>query len=65
MGDGPVRAVGVAGAVRAVPPGRLERVGEVAVNDGRSMITLDHDWAGKGAMLVKLGASCHLTERRG
>jgi hypothetical protein len=38
-------------------------VAQVAVNDGRSMITLDHDRAGKGAIVVKLGASCHPTER--
>jgi membrane-associated phospholipid phosphatase/tRNA A-37 threonylcarbamoyl transferase component Bud32 len=36
------------------------RVAEVAVNNGRSVITLDHDRAGSGAMVVRLTASCDL-----
>jgi hypothetical protein len=35
-------------------------VTEVAVNDGRSVITLDHDRAGKGAVVVRLTAACDL-----
>jgi tRNA A-37 threonylcarbamoyl transferase component Bud32 len=35
-------------------------VTEVAVNNGRSVITLDHDRAGSGAMVVRLSASCDL-----
>jgi hypothetical protein len=37
------------------------RVAEVAVNNGRSVITLDHDRAGKRAVVVRLTASCDLT----
>jgi hypothetical protein len=33
-------------------------VGDVAVNNGRSVITLDHDRAGKGAVVVRLTAGC-------
>jgi tRNA A-37 threonylcarbamoyl transferase component Bud32/membrane-associated phospholipid phosphatase len=33
-------------------------VAEVAVNDGRSVLTLDHDRAGDGAMVVRLTAAC-------
>jgi len=33
----------------------------VAVNNGRSLITLDHDRAGKAAVVVRLTASCDLT----
>jgi membrane-associated phospholipid phosphatase/tRNA A-37 threonylcarbamoyl transferase component Bud32 len=33
-------------------------VANVAVNDGRSVITLDHDRAGKGAVVVRLAAAC-------
>jgi tRNA A-37 threonylcarbamoyl transferase component Bud32/membrane-associated phospholipid phosphatase len=36
-------------------------VAEVAVNNGRSLITLDHDRAGKAAVVVRLTASCDLT----
>ncbi len=36
-------------------------VAEVAVNNGRSLITLNHDRAGSAAMVVKLSASCDLT----
>jgi tRNA A-37 threonylcarbamoyl transferase component Bud32/membrane-associated phospholipid phosphatase len=36
------------------------RVTTVAVNNGRSVITLDHDRAGKAAMVVRLTASCDL-----
>src|SRR5215216_575204 len=35
-------------------------VAEVAVNNGRSLITLNHDQAGSGAMVVRLTASCDL-----
>jgi tRNA A-37 threonylcarbamoyl transferase component Bud32 len=34
---------------------------EVTVNDGRSVITLDNDRAGKGAVVVQLTASCDPT----
>jgi membrane-associated phospholipid phosphatase/tRNA A-37 threonylcarbamoyl transferase component Bud32 len=37
------------------------KVAEVAVNNGRSVITLDHDRGGKAAMVVRLSASCDLT----
>jgi tRNA A-37 threonylcarbamoyl transferase component Bud32 len=33
-------------------------VAEVAVNNGRSVITLDHDRGGRAAMVVRLTASC-------
>jgi tRNA A-37 threonylcarbamoyl transferase component Bud32 len=36
-------------------------VAEVAVNNGRSLITLNHDRAGKAAMVVELTASCDRT----
>jgi hypothetical protein len=36
------------------------KVAEVAVNNGRSVITLDHDRGGKEAMVVRLTASCDL-----
>ena len=36
------------------------KVAKVAVNNGRSVITLDHDRAGKAAMVVRLTASCDL-----
>ena len=35
-------------------------VANVAVNNGRSVITLDHDQAGSGSMVVRLSASCDL-----
>jgi tRNA A-37 threonylcarbamoyl transferase component Bud32/membrane-associated phospholipid phosphatase len=35
-------------------------VAEVAVNNGRSVITLDHDRAGRAAMVVRLSAACDL-----
>jgi hypothetical protein len=35
-------------------------VAEVAVNNGRSVITLDHDRGGSAAMVVRLTASCDL-----
>jgi tRNA A-37 threonylcarbamoyl transferase component Bud32/membrane-associated phospholipid phosphatase len=35
-------------------------VAEVAVNNGRSVITLDHDRGGSAAMVVRLSASCDL-----
>jgi membrane-associated phospholipid phosphatase/tRNA A-37 threonylcarbamoyl transferase component Bud32 len=37
------------------------KVAEVAVNNGRSVITLDHDRGGRAAMVVRLTASCDLT----
>jgi tRNA A-37 threonylcarbamoyl transferase component Bud32/membrane-associated phospholipid phosphatase len=33
-------------------------VAEVAVNNGRSVLTLDHDRAGEGALVVRLTADC-------
>ena len=33
-------------------------VANVAVNDGRSVITLDHDWAGAAAVVVRMAAAC-------
>jgi hypothetical protein len=36
-------------------------VANVAVNNGRSLITLHHDQAGKAAVVVRLTASCDLT----
>jgi tRNA A-37 threonylcarbamoyl transferase component Bud32 len=36
------------------------KVAEVAVNNGRSVITLDHDRGGRAAMVVRLSASCDL-----
>jgi hypothetical protein len=42
--------------VRFLPVGW--RVAEVAVNDGRSVITLDHDRAGAAALVVRLTAAC-------
>jgi len=36
-------------------------VAEVAVNNGRSVITLDHDRGGSAAMVVRLAAACDLT----
>jgi membrane-associated phospholipid phosphatase/tRNA A-37 threonylcarbamoyl transferase component Bud32 len=36
------------------------KVAEVAVNNGRSVITLDHDRGGKAAMVVRLTAACDL-----
>jgi hypothetical protein len=36
-------------------------VAEVAVNNGRSVLTLNHDRAGKQALMVELTASCDLT----
>jgi len=37
------------------------RIAEVAVNNGRSVITLDHDRGGKQAMVIRLTAACDLT----
>jgi tRNA A-37 threonylcarbamoyl transferase component Bud32/membrane-associated phospholipid phosphatase len=34
------------------------KVAQVAVNNGRSVITVDHDRAGKGAVVVELTAAC-------
>jgi hypothetical protein len=36
-------------------------VAEVAVNNGRSVITLDHDRGGKAALVVTLTSACDLT----
>jgi hypothetical protein len=36
-------------------------VADVSVNDGRSVVTLDHDRAGKGAVVVRLAAACDTT----
>jgi hypothetical protein len=35
-------------------------VAEVAVNNGRSVITLDHDRGGRAALVVRLSAACDL-----
>ncbi len=45
--------------VRSLLPGW--KVADVAVNNGRSVITLDHDRAGKRAVIVRLTASCDPT----
>jgi tRNA A-37 threonylcarbamoyl transferase component Bud32/membrane-associated phospholipid phosphatase len=42
--------------VRALPAGW--QLAEVAVNDGRSVLTLDHDRAGDAALVVRLTAAC-------
>jgi tRNA A-37 threonylcarbamoyl transferase component Bud32/membrane-associated phospholipid phosphatase len=42
--------------VRALPVGWS--VAEVAVNDGRSVLTFDHDRAGDAALVVRLTAAC-------
>jgi hypothetical protein len=39
-------------------------VAEVAVNNGRSVITLDHDRGGRAALVVRLTASCDLAGAR-
>jgi tRNA A-37 threonylcarbamoyl transferase component Bud32 len=39
-------------------------VADVAVNNGRSVITLDHDRGGRAAMVVRLTASCDLAGAR-
>jgi hypothetical protein len=44
--------------VRSLPVGWT--VAEVAVNNGRSVITLDHDRGGRAAMVVRLSAACDL-----
>ncbi|HEY2959963.1 MAG TPA: phosphatase PAP2 family protein [Actinomycetota bacterium] len=36
-------------------------VADVAVNDGRTVVILDHDRAGKGAVVVRLTAACDAT----
>jgi hypothetical protein len=42
------------------------RVAEVAVNNGRSVITVDHDRGGRAAMVVRLtgAGACNLTDAR-
>jgi tRNA A-37 threonylcarbamoyl transferase component Bud32 len=42
--------------VRSLPVGWT--VGRVTVNDGRSVLTLDHDRAGDAALVVRLSAGC-------
>jgi len=42
--------------VRALPAGW--KLADVAVNDGRSVLTLDHDRAGERALVVRLSATC-------
>jgi hypothetical protein len=42
--------------VRALPVGWT--VSMVTVNDGRSVLTVDHDRAGAGALVVRLAATC-------
>ena len=42
--------------VRSLPAGWT--LANVAVNNGRSVLTLDHDRAGNAAMVVRLTASC-------
>jgi hypothetical protein len=37
------------------------RVADVAVNNGRSVVILDHDRAGKGAVVARLSAACDTT----
>ena len=44
--------------VRELPTGWL--IAQVAVNSGRSVITLNHDRAGPGAIVAELTASCDL-----
>jgi hypothetical protein len=44
--------------VRSLPIGWT--MAEVAVNNGRSVITMDHDRAGQRAVVVRLSASCDL-----
>jgi tRNA A-37 threonylcarbamoyl transferase component Bud32 len=44
--------------VQVIPVGWS--VAEVAVNSGRSLITVDHDRAGRAAVVVQLTASCDL-----
>jgi tRNA A-37 threonylcarbamoyl transferase component Bud32/membrane-associated phospholipid phosphatase len=43
--------------VRALPAGWS--VAKVAANNGRSVLTLDHDRAGDAALVVELTAACH------
>jgi hypothetical protein len=45
--------------VRYLPVGW--NVAEVAVNNGRSVITLDHDRAGDAALVVRLTATCEVS----
>ena len=40
------------------------RVADVAVNNGRTVITLDHDRAGSGAAVLRLAAVCDSTGTR-
>jgi len=44
--------------VQLMPPGWT--VAEVAVNNGRSVIVVDHDRAGKRAVVIRLTSSCDL-----
>jgi hypothetical protein len=60
VADGPVGAVGAS----LIPCLQLLpvdwKVAEVAVNNGRSVITLDHDRGGRAALVVRLTAACDL-----
>jgi tRNA A-37 threonylcarbamoyl transferase component Bud32/membrane-associated phospholipid phosphatase len=51
-----VQSASLVPCVRALPVGWS--VAEVAVNDGRSVLTLDHDRAGDAALVVRLTAAC-------
>ena len=62
MAGGPIGAVGLPGAVPAVPPGRLDG-GELVVNDGRSVLTLGHDRTGSNAAIVRFTAAAIRQER--
>jgi hypothetical protein len=44
--------------LRSLPAGWM--VGNVTVNDGRSVISLDHDRAGTGVLVVRLTAGCDI-----
>jgi tRNA A-37 threonylcarbamoyl transferase component Bud32/membrane-associated phospholipid phosphatase len=44
--------------LRSLPAGWM--VGNVTVNDGRSVISLNHDWAGTGVLVVRLTAGCDI-----
>ncbi|HEU4396968.1 MAG TPA: hypothetical protein VFU54_03900, partial [Actinomycetota bacterium] len=53
-----VQSASLVPCVQLLPAGWT--VAEVAVNNGRSVITVDHDRAGKRAVVVRLSASCDL-----
>jgi hypothetical protein len=54
-----VRSASLVPCVQLLPAGWS--VAEVAVNNGRSVLTLHHDRAGKQALIVELTAACDLT----